>query len=214
MRIIQCAPLRTDFRRAELVFIGEAYRDSAFQFEIREKIERQTVESSRVRFQSFDLAVNELDAYQQLDVSLDAFLVNSPQRALESLWMGVPVITLADDRLSGRGTASILHSLNRKAWIANTQSDYIEMAKQLAENRIQIRSQRAELRAELLVHAGAERELRRNRCHAIDASRSSTKGGLDAEALLRPGYLCAGLAYRARRSGRRLRGRENELSRG
>ncbi len=135
---------------AELVFVGQAYRDSAFQSEIRGKFEKLPVKSSRVQFQSCDSDLEELEAYQQLDVSLDPALVCSPQRAFESLWMGVPVITLVDDRFSGRGTASILHSLNRKAWIAKTQSDYIEVVKQLAENRALVRSQRAALRSELL----------------------------------------------------------------
>ncbi len=135
---------------AELVFLGPPYRDPEFQAEIRKKIEKQPTDARRIRFKSFDSAMEELDAYQQLDVSLDSFFVNSPQRAFESLWMGVPVVTHVDHRFSGRGTASILDTLDRKAWIANTQSDYIEAVKHLAENRSLVRSQRALLRSDLL----------------------------------------------------------------
>ncbi len=134
----------------ELVFTGQAYRDPAFQSEIRERIEEQPMAISRIRFECFESAELELNSYQQFDVTLDPFLVSSPQRSFESLWMGVPVVTLLDERLSGRGTASILDSLNRKAWIANNQNDYVHAVKQLAECRSERRSQRAELRSELL----------------------------------------------------------------
>ncbi|MEQ1826389.1 MAG: tetratricopeptide repeat protein [Pirellula sp.] len=135
---------------AELVFISPAYRDTAFQAEVRARIEKQSHEPSRIRFLSFDSNPAELETYQQLDVCLDSYFVNSPLRAFESLWMGVPVITPADDRLSGRGTASILSSLNKRAWIAYTPSDYIEAVRQLAQNRSIIRSQREKLRSDLL----------------------------------------------------------------
>jgi predicted O-linked N-acetylglucosamine transferase (SPINDLY family) len=135
---------------AEIVFIGPAYRDAAFQQEIRTRIARQSIEPSRIRFPFVTTAEEEFHAYQTLDVALSAFPVGSIQRALESLWMGVPVVTLLDERFSGRGVSSILNSLNKKEWIANTPSEYFEAVKQIADNRSVHRSQRQQLRSELL----------------------------------------------------------------
>jgi predicted O-linked N-acetylglucosamine transferase (SPINDLY family) len=135
---------------AELVFIGQEYRDLAFQSEIRGKLENPSANSSRIRFECFESAAEELNSYQQLDVSLDPFLVSSPQRAFESLWMGVPVVTHRDERLSGRSVASILAALRRNAWIVTNHSDYVIAVEQLAERRTITRSQRAQLRSELL----------------------------------------------------------------
>lgn len=135
---------------AELVFIGQSYRDSAFQSEIRARFHNTAIVSGRIRFECFESAMDELKSYQQLSVSLDPFFVSSPQRAFESLWMGVPVVTRPDTRLSGRGTASILKAIHRETWIANSQSEYVDKVKQLAKRRTFWRSKGAELRSELL----------------------------------------------------------------
>jgi predicted O-linked N-acetylglucosamine transferase (SPINDLY family) len=135
---------------AELVFIGFAYRDSAFQSELREKFSNTPELTSRVRFECFESDEDELLSYQQLDVTLDSFLVSSPQRSFESLWMGVPVVTLLDKRLSARTTASILHALGYGDWIANSSSEYVIAVEQLAAFRSRWRALRVQLRAELL----------------------------------------------------------------
>ncbi len=135
---------------AELVFIGQSYRDPAFQSEIRARFFNSAIVSGRIRFECFESASDELKSYQQLSVSLDPFFVSSPQRAFESLWMGVPVVTCPNPRLSGRGTASILNGLHRESWIANSRSHYVDAVMQLAECRTLRRSRRAELRSELL----------------------------------------------------------------
>ena len=140
----------SDIVDAELVFIGPAYRDAAFQQEIRTRIATQSMEPSRIRFPIVNSAEEELHAYQKFDVALNAFPVGCTQRAFESLWMGVPVVTLLGERFSGRGVASILHSLNKNAWIANTPSEYFEAVRQIANHRSVHRSQRQQLRAELL----------------------------------------------------------------
>lgn len=135
---------------AELVFSGVAYRDVTFQTEIREKIAINSESADRIRFEYFESDVDELNSYQRLDVTLEAFLVNSPQRAFESLWMGVPVIALLEERQSGRSTASILHALQCNEWIANTKSEYVAAVKRLADTRTDRQSQREQLRTSLL----------------------------------------------------------------
>ncbi|MDX1927585.1 MAG: hypothetical protein SFV81_13770, partial [Pirellulaceae bacterium] len=135
---------------AELVFSGLEYRDKAFQHELREKFSRTPDVTDRIRFECFESDEAELNSYQQLDVTLDPFLVSSPQRSFESLWMGVPVVTLLDKRMSARGTASILQALGSQHWIANSPSEYVNLVKQLAESRDQWRSRRPQLRAALL----------------------------------------------------------------
>jgi protein O-GlcNAc transferase len=135
---------------SEIVFIGRSYRDLAFQAETRKKVETIPELANRVLFECTFSAEEELDLYQGLDVTLDAFLVSSPQRSFESLWMGVPVVTLLDIRLSARSTASILSSLYRDEWIATNQSEYVNAVKRLAECRVKWRKQRISLRNELL----------------------------------------------------------------
>ena len=144
------ATVLSNIADAELAFIGSAYRDAAFQEEIRTRIANQSIEPNRIRFPFVKTAEDEFHAYQKLDVALNAFPVGSTQRAFESLWMGVPVLTLLDERFSGRGVASILDSLKKKEWIAHSPNEYFEAVKQIADNRSVHRSQRQQLRSELL----------------------------------------------------------------
>ncbi len=154
---------------SELVFIGTSYRDPAFQTEIRQKFENIRELPSRVRFQTYESIESELSAHRNLDVTLDPFLVSSPQRSFESLWMGVPVVTLIDDRLAGRSTASILMTLHRKDWIATSQLEYCNAVQQIAESRSAWRAHRALLRAELLASPMCDTTLiSRNIEQAID----------------------------------------------
>lgn len=152
---------------AELVFIGSAYRDLAFQSEIRGKIEHQPTDASRIRFECFESAVDELSSYQQLDVSLDSFLVSSPQRTCESLWMGVPVVTHLDERFAGRCSASILNALHRNAWITDNQVGYVSAVKQLSECRSVGRQQRTSLRSELLMSPVCDLDSMANNLHSL-----------------------------------------------
>ena len=154
---------------SELVFIGNSYRDPAFQIEICQKFENFRELSSRLRFEIYESIEDELGSYQNLDVTLDAFFVSSPQRSFESLWMGVPVVTLIDERLSGRSTASILMTLHRNDWIATNQNEYCNAVKQIADSRSAWRAKRALLREELLASPMCDTTLiSRNIEQAID----------------------------------------------
>ena len=59
---------------------------------------------------------------------LDVFPWCGHTTACESLWMGVPIVTLIGDRRSSRMTASVLTALGLTDLIAVTPEQYIEVA--------------------------------------------------------------------------------------
>ena len=67
-------------------------------------------------------------AYQQIDITLDPFPHNGGTSTLESLWMGAPVITLAERPSVGRIGATCLHAVEMSKWIAATEEEYLEIA--------------------------------------------------------------------------------------
>lgn len=69
-----------------------------------------------------------------IDIALDCFPHNSGTTLFESLWCGLPYITLRDRPSMGRLGASILSGLNRHEWIANSEEDYVEKAVALASD--------------------------------------------------------------------------------
>ncbi len=90
-----------------------------------------------------------LSMYNQIDISLDSFPYNGGTTTCESLWMGVPVVTLIGDRSVSRMGASLLSVVGCSPWIAQTPQDYVTIAIQLAQNLSSLTSIRAGLRERL-----------------------------------------------------------------
>jgi predicted O-linked N-acetylglucosamine transferase (SPINDLY family) len=90
-----------------------------------------------------------LERYQNLDLSLDPFPYNGHTSMLDSLWMGVPAISLAGRTAAGRGGVSILSNLGLTALIARTTQDYVEIAVRWATDWPPLAQLRAGLRARL-----------------------------------------------------------------
>lgn len=76
--------------------------------------------------------VEHLTFYMTVDVALDTFPYNGTTTSCESLYMGVPVITLQHASLHvGRVTSSILQHAGMPEYIATSREDYIHIAKSL-----------------------------------------------------------------------------------
>lgn len=69
-----------------------------------------------------------------MDIALDCFPHNSGTTLFESLWMGLPYITLRDRPSMGRLGATILRGLGRAEWIADSEAQYIDKAVALASD--------------------------------------------------------------------------------
>ncbi|PQJ95918.1 tetratricopeptide repeat protein [Chromatium okenii] len=89
------------------------------------------------------------DVLQKMDISLDCFPHNSGTTLIESLYMGVPFITLASRPSVGRIGSTILHGAGHPEWIAQTEDEYIEKAVALASDLPRLAVIRANLRSEL-----------------------------------------------------------------
>jgi predicted O-linked N-acetylglucosamine transferase (SPINDLY family) len=73
-----------------------------------------------------------MQAYNQIDITLDPFPHGGGVTALEGLLMGVPVITLRWPTVVGRLSASIVTTLGLTGWIAETREQYVALAIQKA----------------------------------------------------------------------------------
>lgn len=92
-------------------------------------------------------------AYQQIDICLDTTPYPGHTKTLDSLWMGVPVVTLEGQTVVGRGGASILTNLDLQHLIARTPEEYVANAQRLCEDLGELNQLRQELRGRL--HASA-----------------------------------------------------------
>lgn len=90
-----------------------------------------------------------LGFYHHIDIALDTFPYNGHTTSLDSLWMGVPVITLVGQTVVGRAGLSQLTNLGLPELIAGTQEDFVRIAIDLAGDLPRLRDLRATLRGRM-----------------------------------------------------------------
>jgi predicted O-linked N-acetylglucosamine transferase (SPINDLY family) len=89
------------------------------------------------------------DVLRGIDIGLDCFPHNSGTTLFETLYMGVPFVTLAGRPSVGRLGSSILEGLGHPEWIARSEEEYVEKAVALASDLPGLAKLRAELRQEM-----------------------------------------------------------------
>ena len=87
-----------------------------------------------------------LENYSEVDITLDTFPYHGGNTVFESLWQGVPVITLMGDRITSRYCGSILHTTGLENLAVETEDDYIETAARLAADTERLTHLRQNLR--------------------------------------------------------------------
>jgi len=87
-----------------------------------------------------------LEVYSQIDISLDTWPYCGGNTIAESLWMGVPVVTLLGDRFSSRYGASLLAAAGCNDLVGKTPEEYIDIAARLAADLPRLRALRRDLR--------------------------------------------------------------------
>jgi predicted O-linked N-acetylglucosamine transferase (SPINDLY family) len=104
------------------------------------------IASDRVEFVAHVPRTEYFRRYQGLDLCLDPFPYNGHTSTLDSLWMGVPVITLAGSTAVGRGGMSILSNAGLPGLIARTPQEYVDFAVAWAGDQARLAALRAGLR--------------------------------------------------------------------
>lgn len=124
----------------------------------------------------------QLALYQRSDIALDTFPYCGVTTTFNSLWMGVPVLTLAGEVSASRSSLSILSALDLQDWAASSPQELVEIAVRKATDLEALAQLRAGMRERLQASAlmdgpafarkleSAYREMWRTYC------RSSTPG--------------------------------------
>ena len=114
-------------------------------------MERNGIGADRLNFvNNHGLPLSHLSYYDEIDISLDTFPVTGGTTTCDSLWMGVPVVTLTGPGLHQRVSASILKNSSLSELCATSREDYIRIALELAEDRETCEFLRVNLRPKLL----------------------------------------------------------------
>jgi protein O-GlcNAc transferase len=84
--------------------------------------------------------------FSAVDIALDSTPYSGGTTTCDTLWMGVPVITLLGPRSVSRSAAGILSTVGLPDWIASTPEEYVRLAVRFAQDRPVIVNLRQSLR--------------------------------------------------------------------
>jgi predicted O-linked N-acetylglucosamine transferase (SPINDLY family) len=141
------ARLLTSIPTSRLLFatVGEG--------DMREQLARQFAEHGispeRLEFVSNMPTLQFLHKLQEVDISLDPFPVNGATTTCESLWLGIPVLTLVGDRFLTRAGLSVLSAANMQEFASFTSDEFIEKIIALTKDLPRLAEIRANLRDRL-----------------------------------------------------------------
>jgi predicted O-linked N-acetylglucosamine transferase (SPINDLY family) len=113
---------------------------------VLDRLVRDGIGVQRIEFVGRQPRPAYLQSYHRIDIALDTFPYNGHTTSLDSLWMGVPVITLVGNTIVGRAGLSQLTNLHLTELIAGTAEQYIQIAMDLAGDRPRLAELRASLR--------------------------------------------------------------------
>ncbi|HVZ94763.1 MAG TPA: tetratricopeptide repeat protein [Phycisphaerales bacterium] len=136
---------------SRLLLKNAALSDAAVADAWRRRFAAMGVDPARLELVSWiDTQGGHLGAYSRIDLSLDTFPYHGTTTTCESLFMGVPVVTLAGDRHASRVGVSLLSAVGLQECITHDEEAYIHAAASLASNPARLAELRAGLRQRML----------------------------------------------------------------
>lgn len=135
---------------ARLLFQAKAFNDQATIDKYAQLFRAAGVDPARIRFLPASPKTEVLRNYQSVDIALDPFPCAGGTTTCESLWMGVPVVSLMGDRFGCRHSASHLNNVGLGHWVATDTSQYLALAQAYAADLPALARLRSGLRATML----------------------------------------------------------------
>ncbi len=104
------------------------------------------IEPHRIEFAARQPRHGYFSLFNRIDISLDTFPYNGHTTSLDSLWMGVPVVTLVGHTCVGRAGLSQVSNLNLPELAARTPEQFVAVATELARDLPRLTELRSGLR--------------------------------------------------------------------
>eukprot|EP00299_Pterocystis_sp_00344_P013793 c6793_g1_i1.p1 GENE.c6793_g1_i1~~c6793_g1_i1.p1 ORF type:complete len:624 (+),score=148.63 c6793_g1_i1:35-1873(+) len=144
-RILSCLP------HSRLVVKSKAFVSQCVRDNFIASFEKLGVDANRVDMMGLLPHTDHFAAYSLMDISLDTFPYAGTTTTCESLFMGVPCVTLAAPNNHCHCVGkTLLHAIGHAEWVCATEQEYIRVAVELGSNFTKIQKIRNTLRQEVL----------------------------------------------------------------
>ena len=108
------------------------------------------VTANRLVFEGRTDRIEYLKSYNKVDITLDPFPYPGGATSVESLWMGVPVLTKKGNWFIAHNGETIARNSGQSNWIARDEEDYLQKAINLSSDLHALARLRAGLRRQIL----------------------------------------------------------------
>lgn len=130
---------------SRLVLKWRTFSDGEYAASVRGFFTSRGIAADRIDLRGASPHPEMLAQYGDLDIALDPFPFTGGHTSCEALWMGVPIVTLPQERVVSRQTLSFLAAIGLQQMAADSVDDYVARAVALARDA----PLRARLRATL-----------------------------------------------------------------
>jgi predicted O-linked N-acetylglucosamine transferase (SPINDLY family) len=122
--------------QAKLLLKTKEFIDSTNRQRVVVDFAKRGIEGSRIELHDRSSTPDwhsHMAFYNQLDVVLDVAGANrGAATTCDSLWMGLPVITLTGNRVAERTSAALLNSIGRNEFVAKNDDEFVSIAHRVA----------------------------------------------------------------------------------
>jgi len=145
--------------QSRLLLKSAAFTDAETRDEFLKNLEAMGFDATRMLLEGQSAHGEYFLSYGQIDIALDPFPFSGGTISADALWMGVPVVTLAGDRMASRTSASILTCLGLDRLVTFDGDSYVNAAVSLAEDPAGLASLRQGMRPRFSQTALGEPEI-------------------------------------------------------
>jgi predicted O-linked N-acetylglucosamine transferase (SPINDLY family) len=123
--------------------------DAATEARIADMFDRAEVSANRLVLLPKMTLADYLATHHQIDLALDTYPYGGGTTTSHSLWMGVPVVTLAGATSASRQGAAMLAGVGLEEFVTTSEDEYVSRTAQLAQDLPGLSSVRQGLRLRL-----------------------------------------------------------------
>lgn len=131
---------------SRLVVVARGGADSTLLAYIHSQFSQYGIAPGRVDVRGIQPQLDYLMTYNEIDLGLDPFPFNGGTTGYDSIWMGVPYITLPGEMLVSRMGRAILKNVGLEELVVDDSDAYVATAVLLANDRSRLSALRCNLR--------------------------------------------------------------------
>jgi predicted O-linked N-acetylglucosamine transferase (SPINDLY family) len=134
---------------ARLILKAKALSSPGIAEHLRSRFAEHHVSAERLELRGPSPKARLYAEYADIDIALDPFPFGGGVTSCDTLWMGVPLVTLPSWQTVSRQSESFLRAIGRAEWVAQDRDDYVRIAVDLAGDPRRLADFRVEQRQRL-----------------------------------------------------------------